>query len=109
MCKLFLHLSTKNKKTKKRRLLKAPFTTADLPSTHCTDLSVRLPEALVHLPYEFRSGRAHQLAHVEQVEYVVGGQHLGALACGRRARLELGEHSAGSGRRRRQTAAPPEV
>lgn len=73
------------------------------------DLSVRFPESLVHLPYELRAGRAHQLADVEQVQYVVGGQHLGALADGRRARLEFGEHGAGRRRRRRQTAAPPEV
>jgi len=72
-------------------------------------LAVRFAEPFVHFPYELRAGRAHEFADVEQVEYVVGGQHLRALADGRRARLEFGEHGAGRGRRRRQTAAPPEV
>lgn len=73
------------------------------------DLSVGFPEAFVHLPYELRAGRTHEFADFEQVDDVVGGQHLSALADRRRLRLEFGEHGASGGCRGRQTTASPEV
>lgn len=74
-----------------------------------TNLSVGLTKTFVHFPDELRSGRTDVFAHFEQVEYVVGREHLGTLAGRRRAGLEFGEHGAGGGRRRWQTAASPEV
>lgn len=108
------------KKGKFYRIRKTPHDFINLPllrllwnvyilSNLCPYLAVFFPESFVHFPYEFRARRAHKFANVKQIDDIVGSQHLGTLADWRCARLEFGEHGAGSGRRRRQTAAPPEV
>lgn len=78
-------------------------------TTVSTYLSIWFSEPLVYLPYELWASWAHKFTDLEQVEDVVGGQHLCALACGRRAWFKFGEHCAGGRRHRWQTAASPEV
>jgi hypothetical protein len=74
-----------------------------------TNLSVWFSKTFIHFPYELRSSWTDIFADFKQIEYIVGGKHLGALTGRWCAWLEFGEHSSSGGRRWWQTAASPEV